>query len=393
MILIFKILFWLSFLLLFHTYLLYPFIMKLLAKNKKSNKIIFPKDDLPKIAIVIAAYNEEKLIKNKLESTLKTSYPKNKFQIFVGSDCSSDKTNEIVEQISKTSNKITFIIFKDRGGKQKVLNKLFRKHIYEEEFDLCIMTDANIIFQEDTIYELAKHFKNNKIGIVCANIKNLNIKEKGISKQEQFYISSENRLKINEGKVFGSSIAAFGACYAIKRNLIPTIPRNILMEDFFISMHVLKEKFKIITEVNAICYEDLPETISEEFKRKKRISTGNFQNLFIYLPLLFNSSFGVSFSFFSHKIIRWIGPFLLIFAYANLWFLREIPLYFYLLQFANLLLILSVLDYFLIKININISTLRFIRYFLTMNLALLIGFLNYVKGVKTNIWQPTKRNE
>lgn len=391
--LLFHILFWIPFLLLFHTYLFYPFIMKILGKTKNANQNFYSEKELPKIAIVIAAFNEEKVIKEKLESTLQTNYPNNKFQIFIGSDCSTDRTTEIVSEFASTSNKITFIDFKERSGKQEVLNKLFKFHISENDFDICIMTDANIIFKENTLFELSKHFKNNEIGIVCANIKNKNIKDQGISKQEQFYISNENQLKINEGKVFGSSIAAFGACYSIRRNLIPTIPRNILMEDFFISMHVLKEKYNIITEAEAICYEDLPETISEEFKRKKRISTGNFQNLYIYFPLLFKSKFGIAFSFFSHKIIRWLGPFLLISIYLSLWFLKEIPFYNYVLYFTHFVLFLSILDYFLKIININIILFRFIRYFLAMNIALLFGFFNYAKGVKTNIWQPTKRNE
>lgn len=367
--------------------------MKVLAKSKKDNAIIFTKEELPKIAIVVAAYNEEGVIKEKIESTLKTNYPKDKYQIFIGSDNSDDQTNEIIESYSKKTDKITFKNFTDRGGKQEVLNKLFKDYISDKEYDICIMTDANIIFEEDTLFQLVKHFKNEEIGIVCANIKNKNIKERGISKQEQFYISNENTLKINEGKVFKSSIAAFGACYSIRRELIPKIPKNILMEDFFISMHVLDQEKHIITEAKAICFEDLPETISEEFKRKKRISTGNFQNLAIYFKLIFNAKFGISFSFLSHKVIRWIGPFLLIFAYISLWFLSKNPFYFYLLQFSHLILFLAMLDYILMLININVNLLRFIRYFLAMNIALLIGFFKYAQGVKTNIWQPTKRNE
>lgn len=367
--------------------------MKILVKSKKENPLIFSKSDLPSVAIVIAAYNEEKVIKEKIESTLLTNYPKGKFKIFIGSDNSNDKTNSIVESFSKNFEQITYKNFTDRGGKQEVLNKLFKDSISSTEFDICIMTDANIIFEKDTLFHLVKHFKNEEIGIVCANIKNKNIKERGISKQEQFYISNENSLKINEGKVFGSSIAAFGACYSIRRELIPEIPKNILMEDFFISMHVLQSGKQIITEAKAICYEDLPETISEEFKRKKRISTGNFQNLAIYFPMLFNAKFGVSFSFFSHKIIRWLGPFLLIFIYLCLWYLRQYPFYNYLFLFSHFILFLAILDYILMLININVNLLRFIRYFLAMNVALLIGFFKYAQGVKTNIWQPTKRNE
>lgn len=393
MILIATLLFWFCLLLLFHSYFFYPFLLKILAKNKNINEVIFAQENLPKVAIVIAAYNEEKVIEEKLILSLKTNYPNHLFHVFVGSDCSSDKTTEFVNKISNTTDKITFLDYKERGGKQEVLNKLFKNEIHEENFDICIMTDANIMFNEDTIYELVKHFKNEKIGIVCANIKNKNIKEQGISKQEQFYILNENETKINEGKVFQSSIAAFGACYAIKRKLIPNIPANILMEDFYISMHVLKQKFDIITEPKALCYEDLPQDINEEFKRKKRISTGNFQNLFIYFDLLFTARFGVAFSFFSHKVIRWIGPFLMLASYLSLWILSAQTFYLYLLLLSHVIFALAILDYILFAANINVNLLRLLRYFITMNIALFLGFISFLQGVKTNIWQPTKRNE
>ena len=165
--------------------------MNFLAKSKKVNQNIFSENQFPRVAIVIAAYNEEKVIFEKLESTLKTNYPEHLFHIFIGSDNSTDSTNEIVSSFVDKNNKITFVNFTDRGGKQEVLNKLFKNYISENDFDICVMTDANIIFEEGTINELVKHFQNEKIGLVCANIQNKNIKEKGISKQEQFYISSE----------------------------------------------------------------------------------------------------------------------------------------------------------------------------------------------------------
>lgn len=393
MILFFSILFWTCFALVFHSYLFYPFLLKILAKGKQGNTIISTKEKLPSVAIVIAAFNEEKVIKEKLELSLKTNYPESLFQIFVGSDHSSDATNEIIAKIAKQTEKITFLDYKIRSGKQEVLNRMFRHAIDARQYDICIMTDANIMFEEDTIYELVKHFENQEIGIVCANIKNKNVRENGISRQEQFYILNENETKINEGKLFGSSIAAFGACYAIRRRLIPKIPSNILMEDFFISMHVLKQNYKVITEAKAICFEDLPQDINEEFKRKRRISTGNFQNLSIYGNMLYQSRFGIAFSFFSHKVIRWLGPFFMLTAYTSLWFLKDLTFYSFLLHFSHAIFALAILDYILFTVNINVNLLRLLRYFITMNIALFLGFINFIKGVKTNIWQPTKRNE
>lgn len=389
-----QIIFWIAVLLLLHNYLLYPLIMKIWAKNKKINQFTFTKNELPKVAIVIAAFNEEKVIQEKLERSLKTNYPKDLYHIFVGSDNSTDTTNAIVQSFAKKyPEQITFKNFEERAGKQEVLNKLFKSFISVEKYDICIMTDANILFEENTIGELAKHFKNEKIGIVCANIKNFNVSNKGISKQEQFYISAENQLKINEGKVFGASMAAFGACYAIRRNLVPSIPPNILMEDFYISMSVLEKNHTVITEPKAICYEDLPQAIEEEFKRKKRISTGNFQNLAIFKKMLYTKGFGIGFSFFSHKVLRWIGFLLLLTAYACLWYLKAFSFYLTLFYAAHILIGLAIIDYILTAVNINVPLLRFLRYFLAMNTALLVGFFHYAKGVKTNIWQPTKRNE
>ena len=83
----------------------------------------------------------------------------------------------------------------------------------------------------------------------------------------------------------------------------------------------------------------------------------------------------------------------MIIAYISLWILKDYSYFKYLLHFSHLILTLSILDYILMLININVNLLRFIRYFLAMNIALLIGFFKYAQGVKTNIWQPTKRNE
>jgi cellulose synthase/poly-beta-1,6-N-acetylglucosamine synthase-like glycosyltransferase len=93
-------------------------------------------------------------------------------------------------------------------------------------------------------------------------------------------------------------MGAFGACYAIRSELIKVLPSNILMEDFYLSMHALDQGKKVITNSKAIVYEDLPGSIQEEFKRKRRISTGNFQNLKTYIHLLWKTSGSIAFTFF-----------------------------------------------------------------------------------------------
>jgi cellulose synthase/poly-beta-1,6-N-acetylglucosamine synthase-like glycosyltransferase len=372
--------------------------MQLLAKGKESNMVLFSKDEaLPHIVLITAAYNEEHVIQQKLDNFLALDYPKSKMSVFIGSDNSTDSTNSICAEFSKKYDWINFINFTQRGGKAGVLNALLENHIDASQFEVAIMSDANVILKDDAVFEMVKHFKNKAIGVVAANIVNTDSKYNEVDQQERFYISKENELKSNEGIVFGATVGAFGACYAIRMNKIESIPPNFLMEDFFLSMKVLEAKMIAITELKSIAYEDLPGQIEEEFKRKRRISAGNFQNLNVFKHLLFQQPFGVAFTFFSHKIIRWFGPFLLFTILSSLTFLCVLAplkqLYQFIFVLTNVALFGALLDYVLMNLNIHVNLLRLIRYFLLMNFALFLGFLDYIKGVQTNIWKPTERNE
>lgn len=397
MILIFQILFWASFLLLLHSYIVYPMLMSWLASGKKANQHVYSKDELPRTAIVIAAFNEEKVIKAKLDSIVALDYPAGKYEVFIGSDNSTDATNEICQSYADTYSHIHFVNFEQRSGKAGVLNRLFSIHINKADYKAVVLTDANVMFHPSLLYQLVKHFKESNIGLVAANIINTSAKSNEIADQEKMYISKENELKNHEGLVFGSSIGAFGACYAIRSELIKEIPSNFLMEDFYLSMEVLARNKKSVTELDALAYEDLPGSVDEEFKRKRRISAGNFQNLSVYFPLLLGRPFSVAFAFFSHKVIRWFGPVLLFTGFTTLVFLSVLApvykLYQVLFVLSNGILFAALLDYALMKLNIHVNLLRLLRYFLMMNFALFLGFIDYVSGVKTNIWKPTERNE
>jgi hypothetical protein len=135
--------------------------------------------------------------------------------------------------------------------------------------------------------------------------------------------------------------------------------------------------------------------IYEEYRRKSRISAGNFQNLFTFPHLWWPPFNPLRFAFFSHKVLRWIGPFLIIIMVLSA---LTLSLYGNLLYKALLILLITVLivapiaDYLLKKTGLNIMPLRSSRYFVMMNLALLEGFFKFIKGVRSNVWEPTKRN-
>ncbi|PCH66987.1 MAG: glycosyl transferase family 2 [Bacteroidetes bacterium] len=306
---ILELIFWVSLLLMLHSYVMYPLILHFLGRRKRINNIVFSiNDNLPKVAVLLAVHNEEEVIEEKIKSTFDTNYPLEKLELLIGSDSSTDNTNNIIQNIGNQNDKVKICEYSERQGKAEVIYNLSK----QTDADILILTDANVIFIKDTIVELTKHFMNNKIGLVAGNIINKEHKLSGISLQEKSYLVYEKRIKFLEGVVWGTMIGAFGGCYAIRKENYVRVPENFLMDDFYISMNVLKQHKNAIQEMKAVCWEDVSDKISEEFRRKVRISAGNFQNLSVYKSLLWPPFSKVSFSFFSHKVIRWIGPFLLL---------------------------------------------------------------------------------
>ncbi len=376
--------------LLIYTYLLYPWLATKLAQRVSDNPIIFQRDELPKVAILMSAFNEEKILEKKLSSVYHTKYPKELIYFYVGSDNSTDSTNSILEEFGKQQDNFFYSIYQERRGKANVINSLMNS--VEDDIEFVILTDANVIFTEDCIYEMIKDFKNSKVGQVGANVINYDVSTDDIGAEEEYYIGRENRLKNAEGKLWGASMGAFGACYAIRKKLIPQIPANFLMEDFFISLHVLKNNSQALLNLKARVLEDIPGTLSQEFKRKKRISAGNFQNLSHYLWSFIQRFWPQGFVFFSHKILRWVGPFILIGLGLTLLALALKGGIFRILFYISIVVFaLIVLDYIFQSKKIYFRPIRALRYFLMMNVALLMGFFVFLKGVKTNAWQPTIR--
>jgi cellulose synthase/poly-beta-1,6-N-acetylglucosamine synthase-like glycosyltransferase len=392
LLLVLQILFWLAIFLVFHSYVLFPKILEILGRKKKQNQYIWDLTDadLPEVDILMAVYNEEKVIEQKIFSLFETNYPLEKIHVYIGSDASSDHTDSIVKSMMLKFPQIKLIRY-NRTGKSGIINQLYKA----SSSDIIVLTDANVFFEIDTIYHLTKHYKNKQIGLIGGNIVNPDFKKTGISFQEKKYLERENRIKYLEGISMGAMIGAFGGCYSIRRELYVEIPPKCLVDDFFIAMQVLRKGKKTINELSAICTEDVSNKISEEFRRKVRISAGNFQNLFTFLDLLSPFKFGIAFCFISHKVIRWITPFLLIGLFILNLLLLPLGYKVYMLTLAGqICAMLGVLvDRLFKKIGLHSRILRFITHFYTMNFALLVGFVNYSRGVKTTTWKPTERNQ
>jgi cellulose synthase/poly-beta-1,6-N-acetylglucosamine synthase-like glycosyltransferase len=371
------------------TYVIYPVLLQLLAIGKKNNDQVYNISSLPLVSILIAAHNEEKVIEEKLKSIFEGNYPLEKIEVLIGSDYSTDKTEEIISALAVKYSNLKLTAFKTRTGKVRIINKLAELALNP----ILVITDANVIFDKDTLFHLVKHFKYEKIALVDTNVLHKGLKKEGISYEESFYIRGEVASKYNEGLLWGTMMGPFGGCYAFRKEYFAPVPENFLVDDFYINMKVLEKGGWAINEVKAVVYEDVSNEIYVEFKRKIRIATGSFQNLFAFKHMLFRFN-AISFCFFSHKVLRWFCPvFFFVIYMCSLLLMSHNMFYEKAFYFESFLGTLVPMDYFLQKINIHFRPLRLLRHFFFMNLAIFIGMLKAMAGVNNSIWEPTQRNQ
>lgn len=377
---IFNILLLFSLFALVYSYFLYPLLLKIISSFNLGNQSISIDNHIDikykDINIIIPVHNEESIIGSKLKSIVNQNYPKEKIKIYIGLDACTDNSIKEIEYIDSQLNIIKFES-KTRIGKPKLLNHLFE--LIQDEESIILVTDADILLETNTLIDISKSFDNELNILTDLKLINKNIE----AIEENLYLDLENTIKSCESKHFHIFQGVSGACYAIKRKYFKPIPENFLVDDFYISIQALMQQpFATFLE-NSFVYENRPKDMSLEFKRKIRIATGNFQNLYFFGTKLLNPISAIGFTFISHKLFRWLTPFFML--YISIYLLIN-----YTFIILALTLILLSIVFFLSIFEVK----KFVRipfYFIAMQIAVLIGFYRFLKGVKTNIWQPTNR--
>ena len=391
---LFKLVFWASIGGLAYTYAIYPFVLGCLSKYLSDNVPLYSnEEEWPRIDVVMAMYNEADVIADTLQSIVDSDYPKDKLRVVIGSDNSSDRSHEIVEEFQNRHSNVSLEIFSSRNGKIKIINSLVSR-LEDDEDSVLILCDANVRWSPQLARSLARRFKDPKIGVVASIVLDGDGSRKGISGEEEAYVNLENKVKFAEGVLWGRMMGAFGACYAMRRKLYRRVPEHYNVDDFFLTISCFEQGYHGIVDRDAICMEAVSEDIAEEFRRKRRISKGNFQNLGHFARILFPwTDFRTSFVFWSHKGLRWFGPSLLFLILITGLFLNatEGGIYFLAMSGLAATMAAATIDNLLAKKNHSLRLFRFFRYFYVMNGAMLAGGIEFCRGVKNSVWEPTKR--
>lgn len=358
------------------TYLFYP----LLQLIRPGRAVVHsPHKELPKISVLFAAYNEASILEEKLASILNSDYPHAQLEIIVGSDQSTDETDAIVERFGTQFPFVQLFRTPERSGKSAIMNILASM----ATGDILVCTDANILFQKSTLKELVAPLSEQDVAAVAGALHYAGAVTNSTSKSESNYLSLENKIRKAESNTYGFCLGMEGGLYAIRKEAWTPIPPNTFMEDFFQTMRIAQSGKRIVFNERAIGLEDVSTSIQEEYKRKIRISIGNFQNLKRFRKVLGTPWKPLGFAFLFHKVLRWLTPVLAIVAcIASLW----TP---YWPITCSVFILLPITQFLWIKV----FPPNALAYFCMMNLGLLVGLIKYSKGVRSSVWQPTKRKQ
>ena len=382
-----ELVFIISVFLILYSYVLFPVLLYVVNKNKARSVVKNSSDvvdeSYPSVAVVIAAFNEEAHIQDRIENLLELDYPKDKIKYFIGSDGSDDRTNEIVNNFNDES--LEFYPFEERRGKASVLNDL----ISRAEGEIIVLSDANTEFKPDAVNLLVKEFADHEVGGVCGELKILS--KEGNDNLDSMYWRYEKFIKEHEDNL-GALLGANGAIYAIKSDLFRAIPADTITDDFFIGMSIVKQGYKFVYQPEAIAFEYEPDNHRDEFGRRVRIGMGNYQafsRLFSFMNPFNNWRY--FFTYFSHKVLRWFTPHLLVLMILVSAMLMQKPLFFIALIMQIIIYLFSWYAYRNLTITKLPRILSLVVFFVSMNVALLLGSIKYITQKANPAWQRTAR--
>lgn len=380
--------FWLTILLLVHAYILYPISLWIFNWFKRKPEIVTP-HTYPSISVIISAYNEEKVITKRIDNIKNLDYDFNNLELIIGSDCSYDKTNEILTQKSQEHNWIRTQIFNIRRGKATVLNDLV--HLAKNE--ILVFTDANTKFDKDALLKLVSKFSDEKVGGVCGRLELEEPKDNfDRSNKEKLYWKYETQLKKLEGDL-GILIAANGGIYAVRKEIFVKFPeREAITDDLFQTFAVLNQDYNFLYASEATASEEVSKEIMMEFRRKVRFAATNFQTVKFFKSLLFRKKLLISYALWSHKIIRWFVPMILILLLLTNFLLINYNQLYKIIFIAQISFYISALIGYTLKlIKVNIPFFSLIYYYVLTNLALLIGLFKFLSKKHAYVWDSTPR--
>lgn len=368
-------------LLFLYPFVIYPVMIAWMARAHrwKTNEEVRGRE-VPEVALVICALNEERIIRQKLENSLALSYPAGSLRIVVISDGSTDGTAQIAREFCGAG--VELIDQPVRRGKITNLNEV----IPSRKEEIIVLSDANVLYHADAVLRLVARFRDPSVGCVSGKVI-LQDTTPDLNAPTGQYYSLEWTLQENSSAAY-SMTGADGAMYGLRRELFQACPNDTIIEDFVIPMQVIRQGKRVVFEPEAIGWERGVESLREEFRRKVRIAAGAAQGLIRGNALPLGTPPRFWFIFLSHKLLRWLSPFtgLLVLLAAAATFHEPVSI----VVLAGIAMIVTLA---LLRILTGWTQTVFSApfYFLFGLAAMAVGLLKGFAGQQTVLWAKANR--
>lgn len=388
--------FWICMVIVIYTYVGYGVVLFLMVKVKEWIKPRRPlqlpsEKEWPEVTLLVAAYNEEEVVAEKMANTQAIDYPEEKLKLLWVTDGSNDRTNDMLAAYKR----VKVLHTPERRGKTAALNRA----IDYVKTPIVVFTDANTMINSEAVKEIIRQFADPKVGCVAGE-KRIAAKEKdgAAGGGEGLYWKYESALKRLDGRLY-SAMGAAGELFAIRRELFEKMENDTLLDDFILSMRIVERGYKIAYCAEAYAIEDGSANMKEEQKRKIRIAAGGLQSIWRLRPLMNIFKHGiVSFQYVSHRVMRWSITPIALFALLPLNVALAFMTTGYTTIFYSSILTIQLLFYMMGYWGYVLSTMQIKNkmlyvpyYFLFMNVNVIKGFFYLQKRQGSGVWEKAKR--
>jgi len=377
--------FWSLIFLIIYCYFGYPAL--LWGVSKIASKQVSKAYISPTVSVVLSVWNEQDVIQKKIENLLNQDYPKEKLEILIGSDGSTDRTNDILQKYK--GDRLHIIQNAERRGKMAMLNEL----VEQANHEMIVFTDARQVLAPNAIKELVANFSDPAVG--CASGELVFSEDDGATARGiNLYWNYEKFIRRCESKIH-SMLGATGAICAIRRALFVPIPTQVVLDDMFVPFKITQKGYRAVFDESAKAYDAVADSPREEHRRKVRTLFGNYQIFLIFRSLFNPLNSPVAIQLFSHKFLRVIIPFFMIAIFFLNLNLLDDPFYrnIFILQviFYGMAITGGLARYKKYGILKLISRVCYIPYvFCLLNFSAFIGFMRFIGSRQDITWEKAR---
>jgi len=369
-----------SILLVFYAYFGYPLTLCILRFIKRNTVSKAP--FIPSVSLIITACNEERRIRNKLENTIALDYPREKLQVIVASDGSTDKTNEITR--SYTSHGIELLDFPERRGKENAQ----KDAVLHSTGEVIVFSDVATRIAPHGLREITANFADPSVG--CVSSVDKIIGSDGMPCGEGFYVKYEMWLRDLESQV-NSLVGLSGSFFAARSEVCRDFSAD-MQSDFRTVLSSMRMGLRGVSDPDSIgYYQDISDS-RREFDRKVRTVLRGLTVFFRNLEFLNPFRYGLfSYQYFCHKLLRWLVPFFLFTALAANVALSMNSAVYLMILILHLAFYGSAIGGLAAKLPPTCASVKIPMYFVTVNLAILVAWWRYIGGKRMVMWAPSER--